>query len=158
EQDREPEHNPGASAGGFFLQRGPRPLEAVARRQGACGDAFHRGERLSGAIPGFLRAIDDGATECVVAHHRLWSLYQLRLGDGADGYHSALRVAHVYPIDIVDVIAKRGLRLNIDLPRATKHVEVIDVVASERRLQGIEDIGDLNPKHLDLVAIDLKID
>ena len=56
-----------------------------------------------------------------------------------------------------DVVAKRRLGLDVDLPRAAKHVEVVDVVAAERRLQGIEDVGDLDPEHLRLVAIDIEI-
>jgi len=39
-----------------------------------------------------------------------------------------------------------------------KHVEVVHVKASQRRLQRIEDVGDLDPEHLRLVAVDVEID
>ena len=42
---------------------------------------------------------------------------------------------------IVGIVAKRRLGLDVDLPGAAESVEVIDVVAAERRLQGIEDIS-----------------
>ena len=56
------------------------------------------------------------------------------------------------------VVAERRLGLDIDLPGAAEHVEVVDVVAAERRLQGIEDVGDLDAQHLRLVAVDIEID
>jgi hypothetical protein len=85
-------------------------------------------------------------------------LHQLRLCHGPDRNHPALRIADVYPVDIADVGAKWRLCLDIHLPRATKYVEVVHVVAAECRLQRVEDIGDLDPQHLGLVAIDLEVD
>src|SRR5262249_26053692 len=102
--------------------------------------------------------VDDSATKSVVAQHRLWSLHQLHFRNGADRYHPAMRVANVNPIDIVDIVTKCRLCLDIYLPRATKHVEVVDVKATQRRLQRIEDIRDLAPESLDLVGMVLEID
>ena len=71
---------------------------------------------------------------------------------------SALCVAHIDAVDVVDVVAKRRLGLDIDLPGAAEHVEVVDVEAAERRLQGVEDVADLDAQHLRLVAVDVEID
>ena len=48
--------------------------------------------------------------------------------------------------------------LDIDLPGAAEQVEVVDVEPAERRLQRIEDVGDLDAQHLRLVAVDIETD
>ena len=53
---------------------------------------------------------------------------------------------------------KRVLGLDVDLPGAAEQVEVVDVVAAERGLQGGEDVAHLDAQHLRLVAVDVEID
>ena len=158
EEHSETEHDSRASAGGLFLQGGSGPFEAVSGRQGCARDTFHRRKRLAGAVAGLRRAVHNRGPVSVVTHHRLRPLHELCLGQGADRDHLCLGVAHIDPVDVVHFFAKRGLGLDIDLPCAAEHVEVVDVVAAERRLQGIEDIGDLDAEHLRLVAVDIEID
>ena len=56
------------------------------------------------------------------------------------------------------LVAKLRIGLNVDLPGAAEDVEVVDVVAAERRLQRVENVADLDAEHLRLVAIDIEID
>src|ERR1700704_1973002 len=62
------------------------------------------------------------------------------------------------PIDIIDPVAVLCLALDIDLPEAAEGIELVNVVAAERRLQGAEYLADLNAECLCLVAIDTEID
>ena len=85
-------------------------------------------------------------------------MHQLRLGHRAHRHHRPLGVAHIDPIDVVHLVAKRRLGLDVDLPSAAEHVEVVDVEAAQRRLQRIEYVGDLHSEHLRLVAVDVEVD
>ena len=85
-------------------------------------------------------------------------MHELRLGQCPDRDHAALRIADINLIDVVDIVPKRRFRLHVDLPRAAEHVEVVDVEAPQRRLQGVEDVADLDAEHLRLVAIDIEVD
>ena len=152
------EHDAGSSGCGLLLKRGPGPFVAVAGRQRRRRDALHRGERLAGTVAGFRRAVDDGAAVAVIAHHGLRPLHELGLGQRAHRHHAALGVAHVDALDIVLALAKRRVGLDIDLPGAAEHIEVVDVETAQRRLQRVEDIADLDAEHLGLVAIDIEID
>src|SRR6516225_8682779 len=108
-----------------------RPFEAVARRQGCGRDALHRRQSLAGTVTELCCAVHNRAAESVVAHHRLRPLHELCFSQGADGDLASLCVAHVDAVDIIDVIAKRRLCLDIDLPGTSERVEVVDVVAAQ---------------------------
>ena len=82
----------------------------------------------------------------------------MRLRQRPDRHHRAAAAAHVDAVDILDRVAERRLGLHIHLPGAAEQIEVVDVEAAERRLQRVEDVADLDPQHLSLVAIDLEPD
>ena len=76
----------------------------------------------------------------------------------AHRHHRARGVSDIDIVDIVDRLSIRRLGLDIHLPGAAKNIEVVDVITAERRLQRIEDVADLDAKHLCLVAIDVEED
>src|SRR5262249_47464929 len=75
-----------------------------------------------------------------------------------DRHHGAGGIAHVNAIDILDPVAETRVGLDVHLPGAAEQIEVVDVEAAERRLQRVENVYDLDPQHLRLVAIDVEID
>src|SRR5205085_7745154 len=60
--------------------------------------------------------------------------------------------------DVLNAVAEGRLSLHVDLPGAAEQIEVIGVKASQRRLQRVEDVADLDAKHLRLVAVDIEAD
>ena len=85
-------------------------------------------------------------------------MHELGVGERPHRHHSALGVADVNLVDVVDIVAKRRLGLHVDLPGAAEHVEVVHVKAPQRRLKGVEYVGDLHSEHLRLVAVDVEVD
>src|SRR5262249_36138547 len=48
--------------------------------------------------------------------------------------------------------------LHVHLPGTAENIEVIDVETAQRRLQGVENIADLDAQDLSLVAVNVQID
>ena len=80
------------------------------------------------------------------------------LGQCPDRHHRAAAAAHIDTIDVLDRIAELRLGLDIDLPSAAEQVEIVYVKSAKRRLQRVEDVADLDPEHLRLVAVDVEAD
>ncbi len=73
------------------------------------------------------------------------------------GTISPVAVAHVDPPDVRNVGAIKRFGLNVDLPGAAEQVEVADVDATERRLQGGKDVVDGDAERLCLAPVDVEI-
>ena len=59
---------------------------------------------------------------------------------------------------MLQLAAKILGRLDVDLPGPAEQVEVVHVDAAQRGLQRGEDIVDIEPDRLRLVAVDVEID
>ena len=60
------------------------------------------------------------------------------------------------PVDVLDRVAVFLLALQVELPGAAEQVEIVDVIAAQRRLQGAEHVGEIDPQRLHLVAVDVE--
>ena len=69
----------------------------------------------------------------------------------------AIGVAGVDTANVVDTRAIHGLALDVDLPGSSEAVEVVDIEAAERCLQGGEDIVDLDAERACLFPINVEI-
>ena len=143
----------------ILLQRGTGPFEAEALRQGRVREPRHRGDRLARADAGRRAAVDGDAAVVVVAHDRLrprrWcaprrscaAAPSRRSGCG----HGSGRCRRPQS-------RSSCLGLQVDLPGAAEQVEVVDVVAAERRLQRVEHVADADAERLHLVAVDIEVE
>jgi len=78
---------------------------------------------------------------------------RLRKGD-----HSAFVVAHIDPVNVIDPIAIRCLRLDLDLPPPAKQIDVIDVKPAKRSLQRLKDSVKRYAENLRLIPVDIEKD
>ena len=113
---------------------------------------------MAGTVARLRRTIDDRGPVAVVADQSLRRLDEPGLGQCPDRHHRAAAAAHIDTIDVLDRIAELRLGLDIDLPGAAEQVEIVDVKSAKRRLQRVEDVADLDPEHLRLVAVDVEAD
>ena len=75
-------------------------------------------------------------------------------GEGGQGHHVSLVVAHFQLLDVLDRAAKAVQGLHVDLPGAAEAVEVVDVVGAEGGLQGGAQVVDGDAAILGLGAVD----
>ena len=59
---------------------------------------------------------------------------------------------------IIDLLAKIGLTLDVDLPCAPESVEVVDIERAEIDLERVEHLAHRHAHHLDPVAIDVEVE
>ena len=105
-----------------------------------------------------MRAIDDRGPITIVTHNRLRALYEFRLSQRANWHGASVCVTHINLLNVIKLIAERRISLHVDLPGAAKSIEVVDIETPQRRLQGVENVADLNAEDLSLVTVDVQID
>ena len=108
--------------------------------------------------PGSAAPLIGGRREHVVADDLERPGRVAHLGHRPQRHHVAVRVADSELLDGLRIRAKPILGLDVDLPGAAEAVEVVDVVASQVRLQKVEDVGQLHPHGLDLGPVHVDVE
>ena len=135
EQDCQAEDHAGLAACALFLEGRSAPLEGVPARQGLRRDLRHRGQRAARGHARCGTAIDGNRTIVVVARDNLRAGYGPDGGDRSQRHLVAVAVADLYFPKILDIAPIGHFALQVDLPGAAEQVEVVHVIAAERRLQ-----------------------
>ena len=108
-------------------------------------------------MPGSEVAVDRRGGEHVVAGDLRRRVGVAHLGHRTQRHHVAVGVADFELSDGLRVHAERRVSLDVDLPRASEAVEVVDVVAAQVGLQHVEDVGQRHAHRLGLLAIDVDV-
>src|SRR5215467_11704009 len=103
-------------------------------------------------------AIERDAAQIVIASDLLWAHNRLRGQNRAQRHHLVLVVADVDAVDVVDLVAVVGARLEDDLPDPSVDVELIDEEAAEGGPERLEDVAHSDAEDLRPVAVDVEID
>ena len=122
------------------------------------GQLFHRQDRFSLAVPRGRCAVYGHRAKYVVALDEGRSLCRLDRDQRGQRHHVTRLGAHVEGIHRIGPGSRVPLSLGRHPEGAPEKIEVVDVVAAEERLQGIEDIRDRNAELARPVAIDDVLD
>ncbi len=127
-------------------------------RQRLGRDLLQRRDRLAGAVSGRGRADDLRRPVEIEAHRVLGTGHAAHVHQRRQRHHLAAHVAHVEVLEVVWIAPAVGRRLHEDLPLAREAREVVDVGATQKRLERGVDVGDRDALLQDLFLVDLDVD
>ncbi len=139
----------------------PAPVPSIRRHsrgEGLGGDLFHGGNGFTGSATRSRSAVDGDGAVVVVARQHARADLEVDVGDARQRCHFSGAVLDVDGGDIADGAAVFVLRQHLHGPGAAIQVEVVDIVATECRLQGREHVGERDVQRPRLVAVDVEAD
>ncbi len=118
---------------------------------------FHDFHGRTGADAGCGLAHDLYGGIPVVALQARRACFPARRGEGGEGHHAAVFVAHVPLVNIIGQHAVLRGRLDIDLFHAAAIHKVVHIAGAPGRLQRVIDIVDGNAQRLRFTLIDIDL-